>query len=512
MKRESLNLKPNLGEFLKIVRKFNAVALSTELGEDFISPIQLYSKIKDKDYSFLLESVEGQEKISRFSFVGFKPLYIFRSKKDKIDIRDLVDSKNKSFKTSTDPLDELKKIVVKFKMFFDKDLRFPGGFVGYVGYDNVRFFEPVLDAGPMINSAESLFVFCKYLFIFDHKEKKINIISFLVLPQSRPRRAQGRRRTPSSSPGRGKLRKLYNEESRQLLRLINFLSKDIELKPIRFMRKKIKYKSNFSKKAFIDKVKKAKEYIKKGDIIQVVLSQRLSVNFDKDPLDIYRFLRILNPSAYMYYLNFKDLKIIGASPEMLLRCEDKVLITRPIAGTRPRGKTEEKDLTLEKDLLNDPKEKAEHIMLVDLGRNDLGRVTYKGKVRVPTFMKIERFSHVMHIVSEVRGLLDKKKDGFDALKSCFPAGTVSGAPKIRAMQIIDELEKDARGIYAGCVGYFSFTGNLDTAIIIRTIVLRKNKAYVQAGAGIVLDSKPLKEYFETLSKAKAQLLALELAS
>ncbi|MBN2120140.1 MAG: anthranilate synthase component I [Candidatus Omnitrophica bacterium] len=495
----SIDLKPSREEFIKISGRFNVIPLSAELGDDFISPIQLYSKLKDKSHSFLLESVEGEEKISRFSFVGFNPLYVFKSKADSIEINDLTLGSRKHFKTSLDPLEELKKLMSRFKVFSSKDLRFPGGFVGYLGYDNIRFFEPVLNKNSRIKDAESIFVFCKYLCVFDHKEKNIRIISFVVLPED---------------INKNKLTSVYAAETEKLKKVIRSFYSHSRLVPIGLGRKTklLRYKSNISKKDFMAQVMRAKEYIKKGDIIQVVLSQRLEVNYSRDPFDIYRYLRILNPSAYMYYINFKDVKIIGASPEMLLRCENEVLITRPIAGTRPRNSNDQKDVLLEKDLLKDPKEKAEHIMLVDLGRNDLGRVSRKGKVSVPIFMKIERFSHVMHIVSEVRGFMDKKKDVFSALRSCFPAGTVSGAPKIRAMQIIDELEKTSRRIYAGCVGYFSFTGNLDTAIIIRTIVLRKKKAYVQAGAGIVLDSKPEKEYFETLNKAKAQLLALQLAS
>lgn len=497
MNLSDIKLTPSTKEFLRIAKTNNVIPLSFELGEDFVTPIQLYYKIKNKEYSFLLESVEGQEKISRFSFLGFKPLYVFKSKKDLIRIENLITDKKRTFKTLKDPLAELKKILSEFKTYICDDLRFPGGFVGYLGYDNVRFFEPVLNKSKRINHAESVFVFCKYLFIFDHKEKRIRFISFVVLPKHL---------------GKDKLIKLYRKEARGIIKLIKNLAQQPQLTPLLFKKKKIKYKSNYTKKSFMAKVRAAKEYIRRGDIIQVVLSQRLSTPYSKDTFEIYRHLRILNPSAYMYYLNFKDTKIIGSSPEMLLRCEKKVLITRPIAGTRPRGGTDTEDILLKKDLLADPKEKAEHIMLVDLGRNDLGRVSQGGKVDVPIFMKVEYFSHVMHIVSEVRARLSKSKDVCSALKSCFPAGTVSGAPKIRAMQIIDELEKEPRGIYAGCVGYFSFTGNLDTAIIIRTIIVKKKTAYIQAGAGIVLDSKPEKEYFETLNKAKAQLLALELAS
>ncbi|MFC1514390.1 anthranilate synthase component I [Candidatus Omnitrophota bacterium] len=494
------SLHPTIGrnDFLKLARRYNVIPVSFDLGEDFISPIQLYAKIKTKRYSFLLESVEGQEKISRFSFVGFVPLCVVTSKGAQVEIKDMISGTSDRVKTKTDPLDELKRAMKRFKVYVEKGSRFSGGFVGYLGYDNVRFFEPVLDRAGRAKRAESSFAFCKYLCVFDHKEKRIRMTTFVPL---------------GSTSAKGSLTRLYNFELKKLAALIGGLARNIKLTPVALTKKRkaLKFRSNFSKKDFMAKVRQAKEYIRRGEIIQVVLSQRLEASYTKDPFDIYRYLRILNPSAYMYYLNFGTLKIIGASPEMLLRCENKVLITRPIAGTRPRGKTEERDLALERDLLADPKEKAEHIMLVDLGRNDLGRTSHKGMVKVPIFMKIERFSHVMHIVSEVRAKLDKGKDTFAALKSCFPAGTVSGAPKIRAMEIIDEFEPQSRGAYAGCVGYFSFTGNLDTAIIIRTIILKGRRAYVQAGAGIVLDSKPEKEYFETLNKAKAQLLALELA-
>ncbi|HEC68744.1 MAG TPA: anthranilate synthase component I [Candidatus Omnitrophica bacterium] len=494
-----MNLKVNLNleKFLDYSNKFNIIGLSLELGEDFITPIQLYLKIRNKDYSFLLESVEGEEKISRFSFVGFLPLYLFQSQGENIKIRDFLKKKTTIFKTSADPLQDLKDFMSKFRVFLDRKARFEGGFVGYLGYDNIRFFEPVLNTDSKISYAQSMFIFCKYLFIFDHKEKRLHLTSFVVLP---------------SKIKKDGLKKIYKKEKEKILNLIKFLSQKESIPPVSFKRKRLNYRSNFSKKEFIQAVKKAKQYIRKGDVIQVVLSQKLTVKFSKEAFNIYRQLRILNPSPYMYYLNFKDLKIIGSSPEMLLRCENKVLINRPIAGTRPRGKTEKEDLKLEKELLADPKEKAEHIMLVDLGRNDLGRVSKKGTVHLPVFMKVERFSHVMHLVSEVRAVLDKGKDSFSALRACFPAGTLTGAPKIRAMQIIDELEKEPRKIYGGCVGYFSFTGNLDTAIIIRTIILKDNKGYIQAGAGIVLDSDPQREYLETLNKAKAQLLALELAS
>ena len=311
-----------------------------------------------------------------------------------------------------------------------------------------------------------------------------------------------------------KISKIYDSSINKIDDIISRLKKPSDFKVSALDSKKIEYKlkSNFTKSNFKKIVKKAKEHISKGDIIQAVLSQRFHLDLKIPSLDVYRALRHINPSAYMYYLNFGNLDIIGSSPELLIRCEDRVVQTRPIAGTRPRGKDEREDRRLEKDLLNDAKEKAEHIMLVDLGRNDLGRVCKKATVKVTEFMNIERYSHVMHIVSNVAGKLSKKKDIYDLLRATFPAGTVTGAPKIRAMEIIDELENIKRGPYAGCVGYFSFSGNLDTCITIRTIIVKNKKAYIQAGAGIVADSNPEKEYFETVNKAKAQIYAIKQAN
>ncbi|MBI5415275.1 MAG: anthranilate synthase component I family protein, partial [Candidatus Omnitrophica bacterium] len=274
----------------------------------------------------------------------------------------------------------------------------------------------------------------------------------------------------------------------------------------------LKVRSSFTPARFREIVEEAKKKIQAGDIIQVVLSQRFEFDLTTEPFNIYRTLRALNPSPYMYYLQLDDVQIVGSSPELLVRCEEGVVETRPIAGTRPRGKNDREDAALAKDLLEDPKEKAEHIMLVDLGRNDLGRVCERGSVQLSEFMNVEKYSHVMHIVSNVRGKLRADRDGLDVLQAAFPAGTVSGAPKIRAMEIIEDLENLARGPYAGCIGYFSFSGNLDTCITIRTVVVKGKKAYIQAGAGIVADSVPEKEYQETVNKAKAQLKAIELAS
>ncbi len=489
-------VNPSLSEFLKLPLKKNLVVFSYRFHCDWLTPLSIYYNLREyiKGESFLLESVEGEEKISRYSFLGFKPLAVFMSQKNNVwytyhgkKIRKILQRK--------DPLDELKKLMSKFKVWPKKNLRFFGGFVGYLGYDFVRFCEPIGEELPdRIGTPDCYFILPKYLIIFDHLKREIEILLFSSL-RGKP--------TPT----------FYWKELKELKKIVKRIS-SFKALPLLNLQKKthLKFKSNFTKRDFIKAVKKVKKYIREGEIIQVVLSQRLEIEFKKDPFLAYRYLRLLNPSPYMYYLDFGRLKIVGASPEMLLRCERQVLTTRPIAGTRRRGRTEEEDKRLEGDLLSDAKERAEHLMLVDLARNDLGRVASSGSVGVPIFMSIERFSHVMHIVSEVQAGLDRRFNIFDALKACFPAGTVSGAPKVRAMQIINELEPDRRGIYAGCVGYFSFTGALDTCIIIRTIVFKEGRAYVQAGAGIVADSKPEREFKEILNKAKAQILALRIAN
>ena len=489
-----MKIHPSLGEFLKVPKGKNLIVFSHKFFCDYLTPLSIYSSLRRviKGDSFLLESVEGEEKISRYSFLGFKPLVIFKSEHNTIYIKG---KKNEKFITKKDPLHELKQVMKNYQVWPKENIRFFGGFVGYAGYDLVRFYEPIgEDLKDSVGMPDTYFILPQFLIVFDHLKKEVEVLSFLLLT-SRPTKS------------------LYEKEIRKLKRIINITLTPQRLSPLTLEKKKtLPMKSNFKKQSFMDAVKQAKRYIREGEIIQVVLSQRFSVEFKKDPLLAYRYLRLLNPSPYMYYLELGDIKIVGASPEMLLRCEGGVLVTRPIAGTRKRGNNAEHDTWLEKDLLSDVKEKAEHIMLVDLARNDIGRVAQRGTVSVPIFMTIERFSHVMHIVSEVQGTLDKGSDMFRALEACFPAGTVSGAPKVRAMQIINELEKQRRGIYAGCIGYFSFTKALDTCIIIRTIVFKNKRAFIQAGAGIVADSQPAREYKETLNKARAQILALEMAA
>ncbi len=485
-------IKPNQEQFKKLSTRNNLIVLSAKFSSSKLTPLAIYHNLGKvfKGDSFLLESIEGEEKICRFSFLGFKPISTFKSKDKRIYLRGKTTG---SFLTKKDPCFELKKIISRYKVAPKENLRFFGGFVGYLGYDTVKFYEPVgKDLPESLGTYDSYFILPKFLIIFDHLIRQIEVLSFVLV--------------------NGERKKIYPRERKILENLCRRITNSDKLEKLLFKPRKLKMKSNFKKKDFLTAVKSAKKYINEGEIIQTVLSQRFSIKFNSSPFGVYRYLRVLNPSPYMFYFNFGSTKIAGSSPEMLLRCERGELITRPIAGTRKRGKNNSEDKQLERSLLRDPKEKAEHIMLVDLARNDLGRIAKKATVKVSTFMNVERFSHVMHIVSEVKAKLNPTEDIFSSLISCFPAGTVSGAPKVRAMQIINELEPERRGIYAGSAGYFSFTRSLDTGIIIRTIVFNAGYAYIQAGAGIVADSVPENEYKETVNKAKAQVLALELAA
>ena len=490
---------PSLKEFLRLSKKGNVIPVYKEINADLDTPVSAFLKIKKSDCAFLLESVEGQEKIARYSFLGSNPSLIFKAKARNIEIIYPKDKRIKRFVTKLSPLDEIKKLMKDFKTVTVSGLpRFYGGLVGFIGYDTVRFFERIPDKNPDdLKLPDSMFILTDSILIFDHANHTIKLVNNVILP--------GNVRNLSGV----KKQKIYNNAIKKIEAIQSeFLKPAVEEKEI-LAKKKIKIESNFKKSEFEKIVRKAKEYIRKGDIIQVVASQRFKANIVSQPFQIYRNLRSLNPSPYMYFLKFKDAALIGSSPEMLVRCEDGLIQTRPIAGTRPRGKTEEEDKKLAEELIKDKKERAEHLMLVDLGRNDLGRVSKTGTVEVSEFMNIEKYSHVMHLVSEVRGKLnDKRYDIYDVLRVAFPAGTVSGSPKIRAMEIIDELENLRRGPYAGCVGYFSFSHNMDTCITIRTIIVKGNSAYIQAGAGIVSDSVPEKEYFESVNKAKALIEAI----
>ncbi len=475
---------PKKSEFIRFSRKGNLIPVYREILADSETPVSAYSKIAGAN-TFLLESVEKGEKIGRYSFIGCDNSLLFHSKSKEVFIN--------GKKSGYDILQELKKNLKRYKAVKINNLPiFHGGAVGYIGYDFVRQIENLPNEKPDdLDIPDSSFLLTDTFLVFDHLKHKILIVSNAIVEND-----------PSDS---------YDLAIEKIENVVKKLQKPAKLNPIELKEgtKKLKVEQNIAKNSFIKSIKKAKEYIKDGDIIQVVLSQRFKVKTNASPFDVYRILRAINPSPYMYYFSFNDFTIVGTSPETLVRLENGIAFIRPIAGTR--GKDNLEDKKNEISLLQDEKEKAEHIMLVDLARNDLGRVCEIGSVKVDEFMKVERYSHVMHIVSSVVGKLRKKNDAFDLLKASFPAGTVSGAPKIRAMQIIDELEKTKRGPYAGAVGYFDFAGNMDTCITIRTIFFKDGYAYIQSGAGIVADSKPQNEYKETINKAMAMLKSLEMA-
>ncbi len=472
------------------------VPVYKEILADLDTPVSAYMKISDGDYSFLLESVEGGEKWARYCFLGCDPSIIVRIKGNKVVLQK--NGKAQEIEaTGKDPLDTVRDILSEYQPVVSRDLpRFWGGAVGFIGYDMVRFFEKLPEeTTDDLDIPDALFVITDTLLIFDNTAQKIKIVS-------------------NAHTDQGDLDTCYEEAIRKISALEDKLRRNVtQPVPVNGGPDIVSpgLESNFEKEQFKDAVLKAKDYILEGDVIQVVLSQRLKFSIKQDPFTVYRALRTINPSPYMYFLKFDGLHVVGSSPEVLVRLEEKQVEVRPIAGTRPRGGTEVEDKELAEDLLSDEKELAEHIMLVDLGRNDLGRVSEIGSVNVNERFTIERYSHVMHIVSNVRGLLKKGMDCFDVLRAAFPAGTVSGAPKIRAMEIIEELEPNKRGLYAGAVGYIGFSGNMDTAIAIRTLVIKDQTAFLGVGAGIVADSVPENEFQETMNKGKALLKAIELA-
>lgn len=487
---------PEKQEFLELAKKGNVIPVYREVLADFDTPLSAFLKIDEGDFSYLLESVEGGEHMARYSFLGSNPSLVIESKGKDISIR--CGEEVQTYTTEESPIDELKFIMEKFKFVNVEGLpRFCGGLVGYMGYDMVRFIEDIPDNNAQdFDIPDMQLVLTDTILIFDHVDHKIKVVSNALIKDD-----------PELS---------YDQACKKIDRIMEKLKagETNAVKPVKtgdMATEGESIESNFSKEEFCGIVEKAKEYIRAGEVIQIVVSQRLKRRTEKDAFAIYRALRSINPSPYMYYLKFGDYRIVGSSPEILVRCEDDVVEVRPIAGTRKRGKDEEDDIRLEKELLEDPKEKAEHVMLVDLGRNDIGRVCEYSSVNVRELMRIERYSHVMHIVSDVIGDLRKDNDIYDLIKATFPAGTVTGAPKVRAMELIDEMENTRRGPYAGCVGYISFSGNIDLCITIRTIVMKKDTAYIQAGAGIVLDSDPENEYEETLNKARAMIKAIEFA-
>ncbi|HUV04422.1 MAG TPA: anthranilate synthase component I [Armatimonadota bacterium] len=489
---------PSKEEFVQRSQSGNLVPVYREILADMETPVSAYRKIARGKHSFLLESVEGGERLARYSFLGADPFLIFKSKGQDVQIIERGRADRVRLEDGRDPLHLLKDLLSRYTWVDDPDLpRFCGGAVGYIGYDTVRFFERLPDdTVDDLDVPDCFFVFTDTIVVFDHLKHRMKVVCAAEV---------------GSDPWA-----TYDLAVERIDEIVRRLRKTPLLREEgpRHSGKPLAIavpSSNMTLKGYEQAVVAAKEYIRAGDAIQVVLSQRLSAPLRAEPFDVYRALRSVNPSPYMYFLNYEDIKLIGSSPEILVTEDRGTVTTRPLAGTRPRGKTEEEDVALEKELLADEKERAEHIMLVDLGRNDIGRVCEYGTVDVDELMVIERYSHVMHIVSNVRGLLAKGKDQFDVLRAAFPAGTVSGAPKVRAMEIIEELEPTKRGTYAGAIGYFSFSGNMDTCINIRTILVKDGVAYMQAGAGIVADSVPTNEYHECMNKAGALLKAIEMA-
>lgn len=486
-----METKPSFSEFRLMARQGNLIPVYQEFLADTETPVSTYLKIKDRSFSYLLESAGGGEKWGRYSFIGYKPYLIALSHHREMEIS--IGKEKRTLKDVGDPLQVLRDTIKDIKPVTIKELAtFQGGLVGYINYDLVRKWEHLPGISPEDTvMPEILFTASKRLIIFDHLTHQIKVIAFAYLGEN------------------DDLKELYdlaceevNETVAELQRPMSAIS---EKDPFSLS----DLESNFNRDDFNEAVRKAKGHIVAGDVIQVVLSQRFSGDMAGDDFTLYRNLRSINPSPYMFYLNFGEIRLIGSSPEILVRLTDGKIELRPIAGTRPRCKSLEEDRLMEKELLADPKERAEHIMLVDLGRNDVGKVAMPGSVTVPRFMEVEHYSHVMHIVSRLEGLLKPQKDGFDLFMATFPAGTVTGAPKIRAMEIISELEPSPRGPYAGAVGYFGFNGNIDFCITIRTISIVENKLSIQVGAGIVYDSSPEKEYQETLKKAAAMFKAVE---
>lgn len=480
-------------KFNKMAAKGNIIPVYKEIIADLETPVSTFLKLAAGERNaYLLESVEGGERWGRYSFISWAPKTIFRSKGDQYSVT--APGHKPVWKKTKDPMGELKSIMSGFTPVETEGLpRFWGGAVGYASYDMVRHFENLPDKPKdTLGLPDSTFLITDRLAVFDHLNHTLKIVICVSLK------------------GQKNKKKAYQVAEKEINTVIARLKKPLKAERSRKYAHG-KLESNVTQRQYCRMVEKTKEYIRAGDIVQGVISQRLSRKTMARAFDIYRNLRQINPSPYMYFLRLDDFEIIGTSPEILVRKEDLAAETRPIAGTIRRGKNAKEEAALERELLADEKERAEHVMLVDLGRNDLARVCEPASVTVPQFMFIEKYSHLMHIVSAVIGRLKPGLDSFTLFKACFPAGTVSGAPKVRAMQIIDELEPTARGPYAGAIGYFSYSGNMDMAITIRTIVLMKGTAYVQAGAGLVADSVPMKEYQESRNKAQALFTAIDRA-
>ena len=476
---------PTLDEVENLASQANLVPVYREINADLETPVSAYLKVARPPYSFLFESVEGDERIARYSFIGTEPYDVIKT------------GEGQEYGV-VDPLIPVQRALEPLKVApSPEDQRFNGGAVGYISYDAVRHFErlPSPSSDPL-NLPESVFMLTTTFLVFDHMRHKIRVVSYAHLD--------------------GDVERAYTEATGRIDELVRRLDQPLVISratapPARGASVAPQITSNMGRKEYTKAIRRIIDYIYAGDCIQVVFSQRFSRRTEAHPFDIYRALRGINPSPYMFYLELDGYHVLGASPEMLVRCIDGHLDYHPIAGTRPRGATPDEDQALDQELRNSEKERAEHIMLVDLGRNDVGKVSQPGSAQVTQLMDVERYSHVMHLVSHITGELKSELTCYEALRSCFPAGTLSGAPKVRAMEIIAELEPDRRGPYGGAVGYFTFSGNMDTAIILRTMVVSDGIAYVQAGGGIVADSKVDEEYQETVHKASALMRAIEQA-
>jgi len=487
-----VKIRPSFSEFEHLAEQGNLIPLYQEILADTETPVSAYLKIRDKPFSYLLESADGGERWGRHSFIGYKPFLTVLSRDQEIEI--LEEGGKKILKDVENPLYLLRDLIQKIRPVTIQGLPpFQGGFVGYFNYDLIRTWEYLPGISPE-EMPESLFTCASRMIVFDHLTHQVKVVAFAYLREDED------------------LKEVYDRASDAIHETIRELQGPLPDARDADSFHASELESNFKQEDFEEVVRKAKEHIVAGDVIQVVLSQRFSGEVTGDDFVLYRNLRSINPSPYMFYLNFGEVRLVGSSPEILVRLTDGKIELRPIAGTRQRGKTPEEDRDLEADLMADPKERAEHIMLVDLGRNDAGKVATAGSVSVPRLMDVEYYSHVMHIVSRVEGTLKADMDEFDLFMAAFPAGTVSGAPKIRSMEIISDLEPTPRGPYAGAVGYFGFNGNMDFCITIRTISIIGNIISVQAGAGIVADSSPEGEYHETLRKAAAMFKAIERAN
>ncbi|MCX5848740.1 MAG: anthranilate synthase component I [Deltaproteobacteria bacterium] len=487
--------QPSFVEFEKLAQRGNLIPVYREILADVETPVSVLMKLQNKDHVYLLESVEGGEKWGRYSFLGTDAGVVFRVHGDKV----IIDEKGKitTREHNGNPLNFLRELLNRYKPVTIGGLpRFYGGAVGFLGYEMVRYFEKLPPSPPDdLNLDEAVFVISDSIMIFDNVRHTIKVVACAYTQDT------------------DSLEASYAASCLKIEEMIEtILAAASHKTEASVAAGEVNFKSNMTPQQYKAAIEKAKQYIVAGDIIQVVLSQRFETDCRSNPIDLYRALRFVNPSPYLFFLKMDDLMLIGSSPEVMVRKEEETMELRPIAGTRPRGKTEQEDRALSDELLSDEKERAEHVMLVDLGRNDLGRVAQTGSVQVNQYMVVEKYSHVMHLVSNVRAQLAKGKDAFDVLAATFPAGTLTGAPKVRAMEIINELEKVKRGPYGGAVGYFSFSGNMDLCITIRTMVLKNGKVYVQAGAGIVYDSIPESEHQESLNKSRGMLQAVRLAA